>query len=320
MNRDKFIPILLFLLLLLLILCTWCHTDKIVKNQDKLSSSAIKSSLNTTYSESINFNLSKSENLFELKGNFSTQKEVEQLYAALGFNDINNTIIINHNLKPNNEVIVLSQKLIPIFYNNYKSGSIRYEAEKIIIEGTVTKHAHKDAMSTLLANVTIPSVNRTIILQQEVKMKALTQRKTKEEAEEKAQQEKQQSLMKAKAEKIEAKIQKILDFEDINFELNQATLTQKSIHTLSQIANILKENPNVRVEIAGHTDNSGDDIHNLNLSQKRVNSVKRKLVKMTINMHRVNAVGYGESKPLVSNDTEENRRINRRVEFKILGE
>jgi len=119
---------------------------------------------------------------------------------------------------------------------------------------------------------------------------------------------------------IEAKIQEIIDFEDINFELNKATLTPKSLVTIKKIATILSENSSVKVEIAGHTDSTGDDEYNLKLSQERVDMVKKELMSLGIDKERMKAVGYGESRPLVSNDTLKNREKNRRVEFNIIGE
>lgn len=119
---------------------------------------------------------------------------------------------------------------------------------------------------------------------------------------------------------IEAEIQKIIDFENINFELDKAELTPQSRETLQKIADILKENSQVRVEIGGHTDSSGDDQHNLTLSQQRVDRVKQELILLQIEESRLTSVGYGETRPLVPNDTQENRKKNRRVEFNIIGE
>ena len=119
---------------------------------------------------------------------------------------------------------------------------------------------------------------------------------------------------------IEAKIQEIIDFEDINFELNKATLTPKSLVAIKKIAAILNENSSVKVEIAGHTDTTGGDEYNLKLSQKRVDIVKKELIRLDIAKERMKAVGYGENRPLVDNDTLKNREKNRRVEFNIIGE
>ena len=372
MNRNKLIPILLFLLLLLIILCTWCHTDKIVKNRAISPSEMIHSNSNVLKPKPINFDLQKNKNLFELEGSFSTQEEVEKIYSALGSNELDNSSIINENLTSKDDVITLTQALLPLFCEKYETGSIHYKNSKLIIEGIVPTQADKDALSTLLTNSTVPSENNTIIVpaeptteeivaiqaQEETKLQALKDeqaqqeaiaeaKKVKEEkakllADEKAAQEdkelakaqKQEALKAAElkaqllaneqkeqvVQAIETKIKKIIAFEDINFELNKATLTEKSINTVKQIATVLKEHQNVHVEIGGHTDDSGDETYNLTLSQSRVDAVKQRLVQMEVSANRIKAIGYGETKPLVSNDTEENRRQNRRVEFKILGE
>jgi Outer membrane protein and related peptidoglycan-associated (lipo)proteins len=80
----------------------------------------------------------------------------------------------------------------------------------------------------------------------------------------------------------------------------------------------LKENPNVEVEISGHTDNVGSRIYNINLSRLRAESVANFFISNGIDPKRLKVVGYGELLPIASNDTEEGRQMNRRVEFKII--
>ncbi|HLK97788.1 MAG TPA: OmpA family protein, partial [Hymenobacter sp.] len=67
----------------------------------------------------------------------------------------------------------------------------------------------------------------------------------------------------------------------------------------------------------GHTDNQGDPALNLKLSQDRVNEVKKYLVQKGVNSARISTEGFGDTKPLASNDKEETRKLNRRVEFRI---
>ena len=81
----------------------------------------------------------------------------------------------------------------------------------------------------------------------------------------------------------------------------------------------MQQNTKVRVEIGGHTDNVGSHDINIQLSQRRAVAVKNYLTSKGIESKRITAVGYGETKPIVSNDDEEGgRAINRRVEFKVL--
>lgn len=119
---------------------------------------------------------------------------------------------------------------------------------------------------------------------------------------------------------IEAEIKKVLELEHIKFETDSSTITPEGIATVKKIADILKKYPNVKIEIAGHTDSVGNDKYNQKLSQERVDMVKKALVEFGIDANRLKAKGYGESQPLVPNTSAQNRAKNRRVEFIILGE
>ncbi|MDF9797451.1 OOP family OmpA-OmpF porin [Catalinimonas alkaloidigena] len=105
---------------------------------------------------------------------------------------------------------------------------------------------------------------------------------------------------------------------NIFFDNNESTLSPESFPELDQIGEFLQENPKLEVEIAGHTDDKGTDEYNEKLSQGRAESVVKYLIDHWIDEQRVKAKGYGESKPKVPNDSDENRQINRRVEFTIL--
>jgi outer membrane protein OmpA-like peptidoglycan-associated protein len=110
--------------------------------------------------------------------------------------------------------------------------------------------------------------------------------------------------------------------EKVYFESDSARIKQASFDVLNQVALVIRSNPDIsKVEIQGHTDSTGDETYNQELSAARAESVKAYLVKRRgIDASRLVAKGYGESKPIVSNDSAENRSKNRRVEFKILEE
>ena len=105
---------------------------------------------------------------------------------------------------------------------------------------------------------------------------------------------------------------------NIFFEYDKFELKDKSITELDRVAQFLTDNPTVKVEISGHTDNKGSAAYNIQLSQKRAQSVADYLIKKGLDMKRFKQVGYGSQKPLRPNDTEENRQVNRRIEFKIV--
>ncbi|HBF95445.1 MAG TPA: hypothetical protein DD786_03890 [Porphyromonadaceae bacterium] len=102
----------------------------------------------------------------------------------------------------------------------------------------------------------------------------------------------------------------------ITFDVNKADVKPESFGTLKSIADVLKENGPVRVKIIGHTDSDGDDAKNLELSQRRAQSVKNELVsKFGIDASRIETEGAGETTPVAPNDTPANKALNRRVEF-----
>jgi OOP family OmpA-OmpF porin len=102
------------------------------------------------------------------------------------------------------------------------------------------------------------------------------------------------------------------------FDLEKATLRPESFPELNRIVTLMNENATMQIEIAGHTDTTGSDEYNLDLSKKRANSVASYLAGKGIDKSRMTVEFYGETKPMVSNETREGRKKNRRVEFKIL--
>jgi outer membrane protein OmpA-like peptidoglycan-associated protein len=106
---------------------------------------------------------------------------------------------------------------------------------------------------------------------------------------------------------------------NLYFDFDKATLATESYNELNKLESMMRQNQNMMVEIGGHTDSYGTRDYNLFLSRKRAEAVKDFLTKKGIDARRIKAVGYGKSKPLASNDDEdEGRELNRRVEFKVL--
>lgn len=104
----------------------------------------------------------------------------------------------------------------------------------------------------------------------------------------------------------------------VNFESGSAVITPDSYAILDQVVRSLKAYPDVRVEIAGFTDDVGKDDYNMGLSQRRADSVKQYLVNAGIAAERLEARGYGETNPIASNKNAAGRAENRRIEFKRL--
>lgn len=106
--------------------------------------------------------------------------------------------------------------------------------------------------------------------------------------------------------------------KDILFEFDKSTLLQQSYADLMSLYILLRKHPRMKIEIRGHTDGKGNDNYNQRLSEKRAQAVANYLIAKGIPERRIQFKGYGKSLPIDSNDTEEGRANNRRVEFKII--
>ncbi|ARA94678.1 hypothetical protein AWN76_016975 [Rhodothermaceae bacterium RA] len=109
---------------------------------------------------------------------------------------------------------------------------------------------------------------------------------------------------------------------DVLFETDQATLLPPSQRTLDAIGAVLEKYPDLRIEVGGHADSRGPAEYNLRLSEARAAAVRDYLLERFpgIDPGRITARGYGEARPIASNDTETGRALNRRVEFVVVGE
>jgi OmpA-OmpF porin, OOP family len=110
----------------------------------------------------------------------------------------------------------------------------------------------------------------------------------------------------------------VVTLEDVLFEVNGAQLQPGAQTELLRLADYLKRNPDRKILIEGHTDNSGSSEYNLQLSQLRAQSVESYLLSSGVSPDRIRAVGYGETRPEAPNDSATGRQQNRRVEIVIL--
>jgi outer membrane protein OmpA-like peptidoglycan-associated protein len=110
----------------------------------------------------------------------------------------------------------------------------------------------------------------------------------------------------------------VIELNNVFFDFNKATLRNESITELRHMIKFMQEYPKLKIEISGHTDSVGTDEANRKLSQGRAESVREYLVSHGVHASRITAQGYGASKPVAPNATEEGRQRNRRTEFRII--
>jgi OmpA-OmpF porin, OOP family len=114
------------------------------------------------------------------------------------------------------------------------------------------------------------------------------------------------------------KIDSSIVLENIIFEFDKSELLPESFNELNKLFNLMQSNPGIKIKLEGHTDNIGSYEYNLKLSLMRVQAVTQYLINKGIPPERIEFAGYSFLYPLVSNDTEEGRKINRRVAFKVI--
>lgn len=113
-------------------------------------------------------------------------------------------------------------------------------------------------------------------------------------------------------------IGQIVRLNNVFFDFDKWDLRPESYIELNRVVDLLKQNPTIEIEMSAHTDSYGSDDYNYKLSDNRARSVMEYILSKGIRASRIISQGYGETKPVVANDTDENRQLNRRVEFKIL--
>ncbi|MCD4701497.1 MAG: OmpA family protein [Candidatus Aegiribacteria sp.] len=110
----------------------------------------------------------------------------------------------------------------------------------------------------------------------------------------------------------------VLSFDNIYFDFASSNIKPESYAILDEIVTLLNANQNAMVQIAGHTDSDGSEIYNQTLSEQRSASVRNYLVNHGIAASRLTTVGYGETQPVVTNNSAANKAMNRRIEFTVL--
>jgi len=251
--------------------------------------------------------------VLSVSGMVETEKDLEDMKKLLSHSTLT---IINHT-KIDQEAIAKAAA------NEEATRKVEAEAArqaKIVAEEKAAK-LKAEEKAKLAEEATNEEATRKAEAARQAKI-AAEEKVAKLKAEEKAKLAERTKLAKAQAaaKSTKEKITKLLQIENIEFKVSKDSLTSKGKTTVDKLATILAEHPNIKVEIAGHTDSDGSAIFNQKLSQARVDTAKARLIEKGIDPTRLTARGYGESKPLAPNTSDENKQKNRRVEINIQGE
>ena len=114
------------------------------------------------------------------------------------------------------------------------------------------------------------------------------------------------------------KIGNVITLKNVLFYRGSPIMLDDSKKELDLVVEMMNDNPTMKILLKGHTDNQGDPVLNRKLSEERVKSVRKYLVRQGISAYRMKGIGYGGNAPIASNDSEETRRLNRRVEFEVI--
>ncbi len=323
MSRRQWLWLWVWLLLFFIIFCVWNKLQEF-NNTKIVPLPATKTEVVSTKQiddkkelKDINLKIIKDADSIKISGAFNKQEDVDALkaeYAKISKNVNEGMIIIDKNAQ--NEKIL---KLLPTLndeFSKFKSGFFEYNDGEFAMDGIVDDQKIKQNLhNKLLAFGNIKIDNQIIVRKSEVKKPvSVVQKKIEPKV------LKKPIVKKITKKEIQKKLDDLFKLSKVEFVYAKDALTKKGEKSIDKVYAVLNEHKEVKVEIGGHTDSDGTIKNNKTLSQKRSATIRKYLISKGIKGYRLKAVGYGESKPLVKNNSLENKQINRRVEFKIIGD
>lgn len=280
-----------------------------------------------TESKPFNLILIKKDGLIEMNGLFGNEDDAKKILDILNINRegeyaYNSNRVIDEYIL--DDLVLLITPLKDFFADNSKLSVIDNE---VTLSGELKNADYKDLLDSILlrvkvdlkTDITIPQaaeislVDKSMIDSEKLSNEEDTSLENNESKE-------IVSSMASKKNDVQLLINNLLSIKKINFERRSTKITEDSNSAVEEIAKILKDNPSLKIEVAGHTDSRGSDSLNKKISQDRASSVREVLISLGIEKDRVTAVGYGEEFPIAKDDENGLSEINRRVEFNILGE
>lgn len=354
MTRRQWMWLWIWLLLFFIMFCIWNKLQTLKTEQESgiaapviITDQQKKASLPAAAAHKIEKDISlkivKDGPVVRVSGVFPSEKRVEEVIQTLqsaGESVEKGAVIIDP--KADNPKLFAAIPAIAKELSHFQKGVIEYHEKEISVDGITGNEADKTNINAVLSGIDKSyNVNNQIIVEtpEPVKVAKTIQKKLpkptttvkqiaepsapvskpKTEKDIKIAKEPQQAKsVKTTKKDLQKELDKALAGKRVEFLYGKNILTSKSQNVLDEVARILRKYPNIRIEIGGHTDSDGTKERNLKLSQRRAEAVKAYLIKKGIAPERLVAKGYGESRPLVKNDTPAHKQRNRRVEFKVI--
>ena len=282
--------------------------------------------------EPFNLVLIKKDGVVEINGLFSNENDVKKISNFLSINRQGefryeeNRVINNELLE---ELVILITPFKDFFADNSKITVVNNE---ITLLGELKDANYKDLLDSILSRVKI-DIKTQIVVPEPVKLEDLNKSieeysvvversllKDEPKVEKVVIQEDKSYNSSSKINEVQSTINKLLSANKINFERRSTEITSSSKVVAKEIAEVLIQNPTLKIEISGHTDSRGSDSLNKKISQDRASSVRDVLISLGVNAENIVAIGYGEEFPIAQDDENGLSEVNRRVEFKVLGE
>ena len=356
MTRRQWMWLWIWLLLFLIIFCVW-NKIQMIKQQEVSAPATVPATeqpatmqsktqqSNIIIQKDISVKLVKENGKIKLSGVFPSEKRLATILEEMknrGLKVQRGTIIIDK--KADNPKLLAALPVLAEKLDSFDEGVLTYHEETVTMTGKTGEQLLSDELEAIArelnpkytidnrVEITAPQIvpqpeeaapAKSAKTTQKAQTAQATQPKAAEAQTEKSTKAKKPATAKPQSPKSEQKeVQKALNAalrnKRVEFVYAKDRLTPKSQKIIDQIAAILKKHPGIKIEIAGHTDSDGTAERNLKLSQRRAEAVKRYLIKKGIPAERLVAKGYGESRPLVKNDTPAHKQLNRRVEFKVI--
>jgi len=308
MTRQQLLWLFIWIFIFFLMFCIWN------KLQDYPSvEKAPVQNIHTTQKK-MHFKVLKENSNVILSGIIASEAEKETLIDAYGkaFDNVKSDNLIVDNTVSSTPLLSFFENFADNF-SHFDSGYIEYHDKNLEIDGMATHNIVAQTLSEQLAELKNINIDNTLTIEDTSNINennaTLAEDETNVEA----------VTIKTDAD-IQNEIDTLLKEKRVQFLYARDILTNDSQNLVDKLISILLKNKKINLEIAGHTDSDGTRKNNLNLSKRRAQSIKTYMIKHGIDASRLRAVGYGESQPLVVNNSLKNKQINRRVEFKVRGE